>query len=170
MNLQNLAGVKVGILLLKEEQLALRSSDNATEYALDLHCQKVFKFLEEVVSIYGAISLSKFDGEACSNAWFLIQNLDKFVGFQERYLDLMLEDPINFFPAETAYLIDRVLVNKGKIQVYGTQFAHAGNGVFKPKRTIEPKYVNKRRADVGLNTLEEYSKKWGKVDLSDFYC
>jgi hypothetical protein len=60
--------------------------------------------------------------------------------------------------SDMAYLQDRVLVNKGKKQLYGTNFEWNAGGeiIFKPIEDI--KNVNKRRAEVGLCTLDEYKE------------
>lgn len=56
-----------------------------------------------------------------------------------------------------AYLTDRVAVNEGKKQTYGTQF-HVVEGVRQPKLIHDPDNVDKRRKSVGLNTLKEYAE------------
>jgi hypothetical protein len=59
--------------------------------------------------------------------------------------------------ADIAYLTDRVLVNTGKPQVYGTQFQSEG-GIRKPRPIRDPENVDERRNEMGLTTLAEYTE------------
>lgn len=65
-------------------------------------------------------------------------------------------------PESLALLEDRILINQGKEQIYGSQVRwneQAGKNEFYPIRDEEN--VNKRRASVGLDPLEEYAKHFG---------
>ena len=56
-----------------------------------------------------------------------------------------------------AYLIDRVKVNTGEKQIYGTQMQlNAESTSYEPKPTIKPKKLNERRRMVDLPPIEEY--------------
>ncbi len=54
-----------------------------------------------------------------------------------------------------ALLIDRVEMNNGRPQVYGSQIN--GDTIYK---ILDEVNVNKRRAEVGLEPLEEYAKQF----------
>ena len=56
-----------------------------------------------------------------------------------------------------AYLTDRVLLAEGKKQLYGTQFTVV-DGKWKPRPLEDEANVDKRRAEVGLPPLAEYTK------------
>lgn len=56
---------------------------------------------------------------------------------------------------ELAYLTDRVAVNHGRLQVYGTQVTCIGDELG-PRPLIDPDNVDERRASVGLGPLQEY--------------
>lgn len=60
---------------------------------------------------------------------------------------------------DVAYLIDRIRVNKGKKQMYGTQFFVNKNGKFVPRPIYNKKDLNKRRKDVGLGSFASYKGK-----------
>ena len=60
---------------------------------------------------------------------------------------------------DKAYFIDRILVYKGKPQIYLTQFKISANGLMKLSPIEDPDNVNKRRAELGLEPLEEYKKR-----------
>ncbi|WP_338870109.1 DUF6624 domain-containing protein [Myxococcus stipitatus] len=90
-------------------------------------------------------------------AWLLVQHADQDVAFQAEVLP-MLEKAVargEGSAKDLAYLMDRVAVNTGKPQRYGTQLEEV-NGRMAPKNLEDPAGVNARRASVGLGTLEEY--------------
>jgi hypothetical protein len=53
-----------------------------------------------------------------------------------------------------AYLTDRVRVNQGLPQVYGTQMARDAKGRAIPEELEDAKHVDDRRAAVGLRPLK----------------
>ena len=56
-----------------------------------------------------------------------------------------------------AYLVDRVKVNSGQPQVYGTQMQmNSDTTSFEPMTVIEPEKLNERRKSVGLDSIESY--------------
>lgn len=56
-----------------------------------------------------------------------------------------------------AYLVDRVKVNTGQLQIYGTQLRiNSGGTSYEPLPTTEPEMLNTRRQKVGLSSIEEY--------------
>ena len=59
-------------------------------------------------------------------------------------------------PKHRAYLQDRVLVNQGLPQIYGTQIKRE-NGIIKPRTEIQDREgVEERRRALGLPPLQEY--------------
>jgi hypothetical protein len=54
-----------------------------------------------------------------------------------------------------AYLTDRVNINSGKAQIYGTQVEYKNRTAI-PKKLKDPTTVNERRKEVGLDPLENY--------------
>ena len=61
-------------------------------------------------------------------------------------------------PSDFAYLTDRVNINLGEPQVYGTQLGYDENKTAFAKNLKDPKNVNKRRKSMGLEPLEDYLK------------
>ena len=92
-------------------------------------------------------------------AWLLVQHAAQDVAFQRRCLKMMEKHRTDgeVSPGDIAYLTDRVLVNEGKPQLYGTQF-HVRDGRRRPRPIREPDNVDKRRKAVGLSTLREYTE------------
>lgn len=60
-------------------------------------------------------------------------------------------------PVDYAYLVDRVKVNSGELQVYGTQFdLNAERSTHIPRPVVDPANLNVRREKMGLGTIESY--------------
>ena len=85
-----------------------------------------------------------------------VQHADHDPAFQKACLELMKQAGAGeVLPENIAYLEDRVAVNHGQPQVYGTQLEQK-DGKFVPRPTIDSENVNARRMSIGLGTIEEY--------------
>lgn len=101
----------------------------------------------DVVGTRGSITL-----------WGVVQHADQQPKLQEKYLALMRK-AVDAGAADKdllAYLEDRVLVNEGKPQLYGTQLTRNGRGIYEPKPIVDPGQVDVRRAAMGLEPLKYY--------------
>lgn len=112
--------------------------------------------------IFDAVGFPGFDmvGEKASHAfWLLVQHADHDPAFQEAVATAMAEAVRqgNADGEQLAYLTDRVRVNTGRPQLYGTQVDHDFETarVF-PKRLEVPAKVDDRRRAVGMEPLWEY--------------
>jgi hypothetical protein len=61
-------------------------------------------------------------------------------------------------PAHLAYLEDRVRVNAGQPQLYGTQFT-VTDGHFGPRPIEDPQWLDERRAAAGLEPFADYEAR-----------
>lgn len=125
-----------------------------------LNCFHVTSIIDE----FGWLGADEIGPEANSALFLVIQHSDLEV--QEKYFPIMKQavDDGNAEPSSLALLEDRIRVGNGEKQIYGTQLQ---------LDTLLQKYVlypiedelnvNKRRAAVGLNPLEEYVKQWGII-------
>ncbi|MFK7959783.1 MAG: DUF6624 domain-containing protein [Phycisphaerales bacterium] len=108
---------------------------------------------------HGFPSIDMVGTEASSAFWLLVQHADADVPFQEAVLAAM-EPLVSIGQAdgsEFAYLTDRVRVNTGRAQLYGTQMRYdAETGRPSPKPLARPAEVDKLRAAAGLEPLYEY--------------
>jgi hypothetical protein len=99
-------------------------------------------------------------GEDYSNSfWNIIQHQDNNIDFQKDVLEKMKVecDKGNASILYYAYLIDRVKVNSGENQIYGTQMQlNANSTSYEPKPVIEPEKLDERRKAVGLIPISEY--------------
>jgi hypothetical protein len=98
-------------------------------------------------------------GKECSGHYFLlVQHSDFDVAFQKKALKLMKKqvDKNNASGQSYAYLIDRISLNTGKAQIYGTQVIMGRDTKIKP--CIDIDNLDKRRKSVGLIPIKEYLK------------
>ena len=114
--------------------------------------------MKEIIAQHGWPTVLGVGQDGARSAWLLVQHADHDVAFQKMCLSLMkaVEGKNQVRPADVAYLTDRVRVNQGEPQVYGTQF-HVIEGRRQPRPIREPDTVDERRAAMGLSTLEEYT-------------
>ncbi len=118
--------------------------------------------LREIISQHGWPGRSLVGNEGAHHAWLIAQHADRQLDFQREALELLAEAVSRGDAAQrdVAYLTDRVRMNEGREQVFGTQIAEVkdGNGV--PWPVEDPANLDARRAAVGLSPFEEYSRDW----------
>ena len=75
-------------------------------------------------SLSGYPGYDRVGEEGSHNFWMIVQHSDSWPEFQKEVLVAMGKEVKrnNAAPADYAYLIDRVRINAGQKQVYGTQF------------------------------------------------
>lgn len=114
--------------------------------------------IKEMFDQIGFPTPPKFDKEVTSDFWLLVQHSDNDPAFQQRVLDAMDALPAGVIETtEQAYLVDRVLINTGRLQRYGTQvdFDFDQARAF-PKPVEDPAGIDERRASAGLESLSKY--------------
>ena len=118
-----------------------------------VHLIYVKKILEE----RGWLGPDKIGIQGNITLWLVIQHSGLAV--QEKYLPMMREavKNRNAFARHLALLEDRVAIGQGKKQIYGSQLGYDSlTGNVYPLPLIDPDNVDKRRSDVGLDSLQEY--------------
>ncbi len=104
-------------------------------------------------------------GRTANQALFLVlQHADARPDVQARYLEemrLAVEQGLAR-PHELAMLEDRVEVNHGRPQIYGSQIGWTDGKPF-VKLLIEEEHVNERRAAMGMEPLEKYAERFGLI-------
>lgn len=116
------------------------------------------KKLKEIVQQIGWPAISNVGQEGAHNAWLLAQHADHDVEFQEHCLSLMKAIPRGDVELQNiAYLEDRVKINRGQNQLYGTQFDQI-NGHHIPLAIEDEAMVDERRAQMGMGPLTEQIK------------
>ena len=115
--------------------------------------------LKEIISQIGWPTISQYGREVSSAAWLIAQHSDPEPVFQAECLDLihqLADDEID--PTNLAYFEDRVRVNQGKPQIYGTQFhMNVKKGILRPRPIEDEANLEERRKAVGLNSMAEYT-------------
>lgn len=97
--------------------------------------------------------------EASYASWLIVQHSDHDVDFQEACLALMKNNEQDVLPQNIAYLEDRVAVNRGRSQIYGTQFYQNKRGELVSRRVKNLKGLQERRQKMGLEPYSLYLQK-----------
>lgn len=117
-----------------------------------------------ILDTYGWVGTDSIGPEGSTTLWTVIQHSDLDV--QQKYLPLMRTavQQGRAHANELAYLEDRVALEEGRKQSYGTQFQINKKT---HKYTVAPiedePNVNRRRAAIGLEPLEDYAREAGIV-------
>lgn len=116
------------------------------------------KRLEEIFEKYGYPGYDLVGKMGSQHFWLMVQHCDSDPAFQRRVLEkLKIEvDKKNADGSNYGLLTDRVKINSGEKQIYGTQVTYNSLGQAYPKNLADSAGVNKRRAEVGLEPIEEY--------------
>lgn len=116
--------------------------------------------LKAILKQYGWITISKFGKEADHQAWLLVQHADRDPNFQKRCVSTLEKLwPLNETDRKNyAYLYDRIAVNHGLKQRYGTQAKIENDQI--ELLPFEDSFddLNERRREVKLGPIEEYLK------------
>jgi len=106
--------------------------------------------IKGLIRVHGYPSNKTIGKEGMHKFWLLIQHQDQDIPLQKQCFKRCV-----FSPVDAAYLEDRILLNDGKKQIYGTQFTgkfdRNGHPVLRPVEDIGN--LNKRRKDVDLEPL-----------------
>lgn len=119
-------------------------------------------WLRDVLKKYGWPSTNRGDPQLAFNAWLLAQHADAANDLQDCVLDLIGQQQTTQAEAQNlAYLTDRVRLAQGEPQLYGTQVSYDSvRGRATPRMLADPEHVNERRARIGLESIEEYLKRF----------
>gem|GEM_PF-278923 len=115
--------------------------------------------LTNIFTQTGYPGYDKVGKEGSKHFWLLVQHLDKWPEFQQQVLDAMAKQVAasNASSIDFAYPTDRVRLNTGHKQLYGTQAKYNTDSCQAyPKPLENPESVNERRKMMGLPLLEEY--------------
>lgn len=127
-------------------------------------CQRIdednTRWLGEVLSAGGWPGRTLVGEDGAAAAWLLAQHADRDPVRQRAFLDALrgAVDQGEASPAHLAYLEDRVRVNAGRPQLYGTQFTVA-DGEFGPCPIEDPQRLDERRAQAGLEPFADYEAR-----------
>jgi hypothetical protein len=117
--------------------------------------------VEKIFHKYGFLGFNKVGKDGSHNFWLIIQHCGKYPEFQKKMLKSMDKEVKkgNANPNDFAYLYDRVKVNAGEKQLFGTQVIYetktTGRAV--PKvGLVDSANVDRLRKKYNLEPLKEY--------------
>lgn len=132
--------------------------------------------LKEIFDENGFVGIDLAGEEGSSNFWLMVQHSDHDLGFQKEVLDKMkIEvEKKNADSRNYGLLVDRVKINSGEPQLYGTQVDYNMEicQAF-AKNLADSANVNKRRKEIGLQPLEEYLNEMTLMNFEmnkDYYA
>ena len=114
--------------------------------------------LKEIVDQYGWPGKSLVGEDGANAAWLLVQHATQDPKFMKHSRSLMKRavEKGEASPKDYAYLLDRVRLQDGKPQLYGTQFVQDSKGRLVLQPLKDPEDVDERRRKVGLMPLAQY--------------
>lgn len=145
---------------LRAELLEMMEADQAErtgEVGGDWNDEERTARLVEIMDEHGWPGVDLVGDDGATAAWVIAQHSDLDVDVQERALELMREAVAagQADATELAYLEDRVALNTGNPQIYGTQIGCV-DGRAEPAEMVDPESVDHRRAEAGLEPLADY--------------
>jgi hypothetical protein len=114
--------------------------------------------LRQIIDEHGWPTFDLVGKDGATAAWLVAQHADFAVAFQAEALELMRGalEAEQADATEVAYLEDRVAVNRGQPQRYGTQVRCLGGRPEPATPLVDAAAVDARRAEVGLEPLADY--------------
>jgi hypothetical protein len=156
---------------LRRELLAMMEADQAErtgESTADGDESRTDR-LREIIDEHGWPTIDMVGREGATAAWLIAQHADFDVDFQAEALGLMRAalEAEQADPTEVAYLEDRVAVNRGQPQRYGTQVRCRDGRPEPATPLVDAAGVDGLRADVGLQPLAEYYEEFAEGCADD---
>lgn len=115
-------------------------------------------WLADLIATIGWPLLSRVGDEAATAAWLIAQHADDAPELQLIFHQQMTAATTlgESSPRLLAYLEDRIRINAGRPQLYGTQFVSDDAGELRPQPVDDPDALDERRNAVGLEPFEDY--------------
>jgi hypothetical protein len=154
---------------LRSDEISKKHGRNSEEYKSlwdTIHTKDSTNllFISQLIDERGWLGADVIGYEGNSTLFLVIQhsNLETW----EKYLPLLREAVTkgNAKGSQLALMEDRAALARGERQVYGSQLTSVPNQEgFVVSPMIDPDNVNKRRAEVGLGTMQVYLKHWEMI-------
>lgn len=121
--------------------------------------------LSTVISLIekcGMPSLEDVNEEQMTTIWIVLQHGDH--ANRKKYLPLLEKAAKkgDLKATQIAMMKDRILMDDGEPQIYGTQVTKSGNE-WVLYELADPETVNQRRAEIGFEPLQDYLSRWDIV-------
>lgn len=118
--------------------------------------------VKKIIAVHGYPGPEMVGTQQGNTVWLVLQHAP--IEMQEQYFPLV-ENAMQagqLSKGNWAYLVDRMHMNRGEKQIYGSQMRLSQDKMTYELYPLEdPLNVNKRRAEVGLGAIEDYISMWG---------
>lgn len=143
------------------EQWALHA-DEISEAEAHALLRRNSDWLKTVLARIGWFDISRYGAEASQAAWLIVQHSDHDPTWQQQVLADLAPRVArgDMQRSYYAYLADRVAVNAGRPQSYGTQGRCRGPGDLELRPVADRENLDRRRAEMGLGSLAEYTVRF----------
>lgn len=122
-----------------------RAVENYLIYIVDmLHHQRI----RWIIDTFGYPTKEMIGTDTLKKFFLLIQHVPYDTALQEQCLE-----HCDFEPNETAHLTDRIRINQGREQMFGTQRQRGPDGTFELAPVEDRENLNERRIRIGLDPL-----------------
>jgi hypothetical protein len=140
-----------------EDQKPATLEASKAEQAFKAATLRHIPFIKDILKKHGFPGYDLVGKTSSDNFWMLVQHSDADLPLQKQALQLMDKEvkKKNASGDKYAYLIDRIRINEGGKQVYGTQISWT-TGAPVPKALENPESVDQRRKEVGMAPLADY--------------
>ena len=114
--------------------------------------------VKNIFTMYGYPGFDLVGESGESDFWVMVQHCDHDPTFQKAVLKALKEEvkKKNAQPSHLALLTDRVQINTGKKQIYGTQMSYRENGQAYAFDLQDASKVDEKRAALEMEPLKEY--------------
>lgn len=119
-------------------------------------------WLKSVLARIGWFDIPRYSSSGSLAAWLIVQHSDHDRAWQAEILE-GLRTRVGrgeVLARHVAYLEDRVAVNAGRPQTYGTQGRCMPSGEWQPREMIDPANLDRRRAEVELEPIADYRARF----------
>ena len=118
--------------------------------------------LKEIINEFGFPTTRLVGKDAMEGVFLIVQHSDMDKEWQKEQLPNIRRavDKGDMDGQSYAYLYDRIKVNGGEKQLYGTQFIDVDpvNGTVELAETEDPENLDRRRMEVGMMPIEMYKQ------------
>jgi hypothetical protein len=152
-----IAALQAKLKQMTDEDQAARTAEHMSERKMEQVDAKNYPEVEIIYKKYGWTPISVFGKKASSAYWLLVQHQDSHLDLQQGVLKAMQAavETGEASKVDYAYLYDRVMMNEGKLQHWGTQTTcKNGNAVMNP--VDDPAGLEQRRNELAFMPLDKY--------------
>ncbi|MFD2552706.1 DUF6624 domain-containing protein [Bizionia sediminis] len=138
----------------------MRKSDNHDDYNPEIDRQNLVKVVS-LIENCGMPTTKEITSKQMSAIWLVFQHADN--ENRKKYFPLLKKASKNgdLKKSHIALMQDRILMMDGKPQIYGSQITQNNEtNKWELYKLDNPEFVDKRRAEVGLEPLKEYVQNW----------